>query len=518
MIANDLELLRQFTRDGSQAAFTALVQRHANLVYSAALRQVRLPQLAEDVTQSVFIDLARNAASLLGARPEAILTAWLYQVARRTAIDVIRKESRRQLREQIASEINATEMNATEPGWEHTEPLLDEAMSVLDEVDRVAILLRYFENQPFREVGRRLGVSDDAAQKRVGRAMEQLRTFFNTRGVAVSAGGLVVLITSNAVQAAPVGLVATISAAALGGAALSTSTLTTITKSIAMTTFQKILVTTSVVVTAGAIAIAINQARQNAKLREEIQAAQHQQELLARVAARRVVETNLNGDGLKGLESENRKLAKSLNSAVAKISRLEATRQEAEREAQMYKELADQANPTNKYPTHRHLASGIGNLIARQINLQILRDREDLTPEQKKEAVDEAKSTMLSELGQVLQATEILGKRDQSKVGVADAGTCLLYGALGLSEQQYQQTYGILQKYHDEAQQQGLLEKNLSSEAIAALGQLNVNANAEINGILSASQSTLFNNLHTGGLSYSFVGTGQDLNFSIKND
>src|SRR3989442_13453889 len=95
MTANDLDLLREFTRDQSQDAFTALVQRHLSLVYCAALRQVRSPQLAEEVAQSVFTDLARNADRL---KPDTILTAWLYQVARRTAIDVVRREARRQFR------------------------------------------------------------------------------------------------------------------------------------------------------------------------------------------------------------------------------------------------------------------------------------------------------------------------------------------------------------------------------------------------------------------------------------
>src|SRR5438034_3064907 len=106
MTANDLDLLGKFTRDQSQDAFTALVQRHLDLVYSAALRQVRSPQLAEEVAQSVFTDLSRNAARL---KSDTVLTAWLYQVTRRTAIDVVRGEARRQLREQLAAEL--TDMN-----------------------------------------------------------------------------------------------------------------------------------------------------------------------------------------------------------------------------------------------------------------------------------------------------------------------------------------------------------------------------------------------------------------------
>ena len=209
-------MLQNYADRNSEEAFAELVRRHLDLVYSAALRQVRSPQLAEEVAQSVFTDLARNAGKL---KPDTILTAWLYQVTRRTAVDVVRKESRRQLREQIATEMNA--MNATAADWTHVEPFLDEAMHTLDETDRAAVLLRYFENKSLREVGQTLGTSDDAAQKRVSRAVERLREFLSKRGVSVGASGLVVVISANAVQAAPVGLAATIStAAALAGTAV----------------------------------------------------------------------------------------------------------------------------------------------------------------------------------------------------------------------------------------------------------------------------------------------------------
>ncbi len=262
MTATDLELLHQFARNHSQDAFTSLVNRHVNLVYSAALRQVRSSQLAEEITQSVFSDLAKNADKL---KPETILTAWLYQVARRTAIDVIRKESRRQLREQIAVEMNA--MNATANDWTQIEPLLDDAMAALDETDRSAILLRYFENKNLREVGETLGTNEDAAQKRVSRAVEKLREFFSKRNVTIGASGLAVLISANAVQSAPLGLATTISAAAiLTGTAVSTSTAVALTKTIAMTTIQKTFITAALVATVGA---GIFEAHQAAQLRAQ---------------------------------------------------------------------------------------------------------------------------------------------------------------------------------------------------------------------------------------------------------
>jgi DNA-directed RNA polymerase sigma subunit (sigma70/sigma32) len=134
------------------------------------------------------------------------------QVTRRTAIDVVRREASRQLREQIATEMDA--LNATAADWTHIEPLLDEAMHALDDTDRAAVLLRYFENKSLREVGVTLGTSENAAQKRVSRAIERLREFFAKRGITVGASGLVVVISSNAVQAAPVGLAVTISTVA----------------------------------------------------------------------------------------------------------------------------------------------------------------------------------------------------------------------------------------------------------------------------------------------------------------
>jgi len=254
----DLDLLKRFERDHSQDAFTDLVKRHVNLVYSAALRQVRSPHLAEEITQSVFADLARNAGKL---KADTVLTAWLYQVARRTAIDVVRKESRRQAREQIALEMN--HMNATAGDWTQIEPLLDDAMDALDETDRAAILLRYFENKNLREVGESLKISDDAAQKRVSRALERLREFFTRRNVTIGASGLAVLISANAVQSAPIGLIATLSAAAvLTGTTVSTSTVIAAAKTIAMTTLQKTLITAVLVATIGAGAFEAHQASQ----------------------------------------------------------------------------------------------------------------------------------------------------------------------------------------------------------------------------------------------------------------
>ena len=278
-MTSDLELLEAYAREESEESFAALVNRHLNLVYSAALRQVRSPQLAEEVAQSVFTDLSRNAAKL---KPDTILTAWLYQVTRRTAIDVVRREARRQLREQIATEMNTlnTDTLSRQSGtpadeWSQVEPMLDDAMATLDAADRTAVLLRYFENKSLREVGAALGTSDDAAQKRVSRAVERLREFLVKRGLTVGAGGLVVVLAANAVQAAPIGLAATMApAAALAGATIATSATATAVKTIAMTTLQKAIITATLV---AAVGTGVYEARQVSQLGEQVQALHQQQ-------------------------------------------------------------------------------------------------------------------------------------------------------------------------------------------------------------------------------------------------
>jgi RNA polymerase sigma factor (sigma-70 family) len=176
---DDIELLAQYARDNSEAAFATLVTRHVNLVYSTALRSAGNPHAAEEITQAVFIILARKARSL---SPRTILSGWLYQTARLTAANFLRAEIRRQHREQEA--YMQSLLNEPEPDvWPQIAPLLDAAMTGLGEKDRNAIVLRFFENKSLGEVGSALGASEDAAKMRVNRALEKLRKFFSNRPV-----------------------------------------------------------------------------------------------------------------------------------------------------------------------------------------------------------------------------------------------------------------------------------------------------------------------------------------------
>jgi RNA polymerase sigma factor (sigma-70 family) len=271
----DQELLAAYAQRRSEDAFTELVRRHIDLVYSAALRMVCDPHLAQDVTQSAFAALAQNATTLAG---RSVLSGWLHRTTQNLAANVVRSEVRRRVREQkavVMNELLSAESNVT---WEQIAPNLDAALGELDETDRDAVLLRYFEKKSAREIAQILGVSDEAAQKRVSRAVERLREFFSKRNVIIGASGLTILISANAVQSAPAGLLATISATVLAGTAASTSTAIAVTKVIAMTTLQKTLVTVTVAVLAGT---GIYEATQASRLREQNQTLQQQQTPLA---------------------------------------------------------------------------------------------------------------------------------------------------------------------------------------------------------------------------------------------
>ncbi len=264
---DDHKLLAEFARSASESAFDALVARHMNLVYSTALRFTGNPHHAQEITQAVFVILARKAGSL---RRGTVLSGWLYQTARLTAANFVKGEIRRQRREQEAYMLST--LNESNPAaWQQIAPLLDDAMGDLGDTDRNAVVLRFFENKTAQQVGAALKLTEAAAHKRVSRALEKLRSYFSKRGIVLPAAALTAAISANAVQAAPVGLALTIStAAALTGTTLATATTATAIKTIAMTTLQKTVITATLAVVAG---VGIYEARQNSQLRGEIQAA-----------------------------------------------------------------------------------------------------------------------------------------------------------------------------------------------------------------------------------------------------
>lgn len=232
-MTDDAQLLQQYAQDHSEAAFGDLVKRHIDLVYSAALRVLNGDRpLAQDVTQTVFIDLARKAGSL----PSGVkLAGWLHRDTFYKAATAVRAERRRKNREQTAVQMSACD-ETPELAWEPLAPKLDESLDELKRADRDILVLRFLQRQDLRSVGAALGISEDAAQKRVTRALEKLRAVLRRRGAVCSAATLGTLLAAEAVTSAPAGLALSVSTTALAtAAAAGTGTAFTLLKLIAMT-------------------------------------------------------------------------------------------------------------------------------------------------------------------------------------------------------------------------------------------------------------------------------------------
>jgi len=256
---DDNALLREYVERDSEEAFAALVTRHVNKVYSVALRHARNPHQAEEITQAVFVILAKKSRNLGRG---VVLSGWLYQTARLTAMTFIRSEFRRARREQEAHMQTLSNENESEV-WPQIAPLLDTAMAGLSETDRHAVVLRFFDGRSMSEVGVALGASEDAAKKRVNRAVEKLRGFFTKRGVMLTATVLTAAISENSVQAAPTVLAKTITAVALTkGVAASGSTLTLIKGALKFMAWTKVKTTAvvgaCVLLTAGTTTVIIS--------------------------------------------------------------------------------------------------------------------------------------------------------------------------------------------------------------------------------------------------------------------
>jgi RNA polymerase sigma factor (sigma-70 family) len=252
MLNDDMDLLRRYARENREEAFAELVSRHVHMVHSVAIRQVRDPHLAEEVTQAVFVILARKANSL---SPKTILAGWLCRAARYASADALKIRHRRQRREQeisMESIVHAPGSDASE--WEEIAPLLDKALAQLSESDHNAIVLRYFQGKNLREIGGTLGITENAAKTRLSRALERLRRHFGKQGVTLSAGALAAALSAHSVKAAPAHLTREVTSGALRQAALTHSTsnlVNTTLKIMAWTKFK-----TSVVVCALALAAA----------------------------------------------------------------------------------------------------------------------------------------------------------------------------------------------------------------------------------------------------------------------
>src|SRR5688572_11334878 len=181
---DDRRLLDEYVGSGSESAFEELVRRHIDLVYATCRRTVKDAHLAEDAAQAVFIVLARKAGSISRRTP---LVAWLHETARYVSANAVRLAAIRRKHEMRAAEdaLRRDQERMTPPralaGAAGTAEL-DEALSRLGAEDRAAVLLHYVEGRTHREVGEALHLSEEAARKRVSRAMERLRLLLTPTG------------------------------------------------------------------------------------------------------------------------------------------------------------------------------------------------------------------------------------------------------------------------------------------------------------------------------------------------
>jgi RNA polymerase sigma factor (sigma-70 family) len=284
---SDNELLREYAESRAEAAFAEIVRRHVDAVYSQALRMVRDPHLAHDVTQGTFIRLAQQSGQLI---QRDVLSGWLHSVAHNLAANVIRGEVRRRNREQQAVTMNDLTHGGdaeSEALWERIAPEIDAALHELSETDRDALTLRFFERKSAREMAVVLNVSEEAAQKRVTRALERLRELITQRGVTATVAGLAVALSTQAVQAAPIALM---TALTTGSTLYVTSAAT---QTIVMTTLQKTAIAAALALSIGTGVHQYNRAsatqRQIETLRHEnapiVQEVQHLRDENARINA-----------------------------------------------------------------------------------------------------------------------------------------------------------------------------------------------------------------------------------------
>lgn len=214
---DDAELLRLYAVDRSNEAFAELVQRHIGSVYAVARRRLGgNAHLAEEVTQEVFADLARKAASL---SQRETLVGWLFVAARFASAKAVRRDKQWASLHRKAEQMNEPESNsALERSWDEMRPVLDDSIHELNERDREVILLYFFDKRTYADIGAKLSITDSGARMRIERALEKMRISLGRRGITSTTAALTVALGGQAVAAVPGGLAASVTTAALAGA------------------------------------------------------------------------------------------------------------------------------------------------------------------------------------------------------------------------------------------------------------------------------------------------------------
>jgi len=317
-MTDSLTLLAEYVKNSSESAFGELVSRYVNLVHSTALRMVGGDtHLAEDVAQTVFLDLARKAPRFPGG---VVLGGWLHRHTCYVACKTVRAERRRQARERHAVEMNALNDDST-AGLDQLAPILDDAICHLGAPDRAAVVLRFFEQRDFRSLGEELGSSEDAARMRVNRALQKLHLLLKRRGLALSAATLGTALGNEAIRAAPAGLAGSITSALLAGGPAGAGAVCTFIKLLTMTKMKLGLIGTIVVVAAGIHLVADRESR--ARMRTENDSLRSQLEPVNQLVAENDRLSNLlsQANGAKSLGGEQMAELLRLRGEVGRLRR-----------------------------------------------------------------------------------------------------------------------------------------------------------------------------------------------------
>ena len=496
----DQQLLADYAKHHTETAFNELVRRHIDVVHSAALRMVSDPHLAEDISQGAFIALAENAGQLTN---HPVLAGWLHCTTRNLAANAVRTDVRRRLREQEAASMNKILSAAPDPSWEQIAPHLDAALGELAEPDRDAVLLRYFQRKSAEEMGEILGISTEAAQKRLNRAVDRLREHFARRGVSVGAGGLVVLLSAHAVQAAPAGLALTISTAAT----LACSTAATATTTIAMTALQKTLVTATVVVLAGA---GVYEARQASRWRDQVNILAQQQAPLVEQIQRLQRERDEATNQAAALLEEKQRLPDNTAELLRLRGMAGVARRAIGETEQLRAQLARQSADSTNNPITSAMADATKQAMERRLESQLARMTASLklTPEQAQAAREIlARQSRAMTAGMQQAFTGKFDKAELNRLGGNAGNTDEQIKELLTPEQQA--AYPTYQK--EEASHNASLAAN--HELLQLQSSLDLTAN-QLDGVYAALFEANFNQLTGGGTPQNIANAAEALKWA----
>jgi RNA polymerase sigma factor (sigma-70 family) len=498
----DQQLLADYAKHRTEAAFNELVRRYLDIVHSAALRMVLDPHLAEDVSQGAFIALAENAGKLTN---HPVLAGWLHCTARNLAANAIRTDVRRRLREQEAASMNELLSATPDSYWEQIAPHLDAALGELAEPDRDAVLLRYFQKKSAAEMGEVLGISSEAAQKRLNRGLDRLRENLARRGVNVGAGGLVALLSAHAVQAAPAGLALTISTAASLACSISTTGTTTM----AMTAIQKTLVAATVVVLAS---VGVYEARQASRLRDQVNILVQQQASLAEQAKRLQRERDEATNQAAALLEEKQRLPDNTAELLRLRGMAGVARRAIGEAEQLRAQLARQSAESTNNPITSAMADATRQAMERRLESQLARMAASLklTPEQAQAAREIlARQSRAMTAGMQQAFTGKFDKTELNRLGGNAGNTDEQIKELLTAEQQA--AYPTYQK--EEASHNASLAAN--HELLQLQSSLDLSAN-QLDGVYAALFEANVSQL-TGGTQQNFANAAEALQWAADH-